>query len=690
MARVLWGLDLGDWSLKVARASYEKKTDTITVDVMDEIVYGELPCGFSASPLEKHRAAIVAFRARFDIGPRDHLCVSVSGGEVFSRFINLPPVLERIDEIIGYEARQQIPFDINDVVWDWQPVKEEHEIEPGEEVEVGIFALKKERVAELMDLLEPWKGNLRVVQNAPLAAHNLLAYEGLADEPVVVLDIGAATTDVLVLNPPRFWVRTLLVAGGDLTNALIEQFGVGEPEAEKVKRRLGRSSHKERVLRILQPVFDDLISEVQRSLGYYKSLVREVKFARVVALGGGLEMAGLTQMLSAGLQYDVRTVRELKRVQFAPSLEAERVRALLPRFCPALGLLVQGAGLGRIRINMVPEEIAMTAAVDAKKPWLVAAGVGLLLIAVLLSLGQYLYAQDIAQSAQKIGRLSLIDQVAQWEKDYNSAMAAVNRLEGELRTLAKGDVPRDLYLELLPMFAEVLPPSVHVVNLQLRWQEPTDISDSMARIGDWGTVRARRVASSRTTARTTARPSGPPMGMAQQLAAQQAAIAAVIASEEAQMGGPPTEEGGVQRGGRGSGRRRRGASAAGRRGRASAAAGVEVQPLVSNQSRLVLQFACESGVPKKSFIQEKVFDALRDARLPDPSAPGGSKPAFTEVRMLGDVQDIWRDQTTLERVAGPGEGDEVKQFVAFEGYAVVNAGPAGEKPQAKSARSRRR
>ncbi|MCK4375292.1 MAG: pilus assembly protein PilM, partial [Candidatus Brocadiae bacterium] len=219
MARTIWGMDFGDWALKVVRASYDIKSGSITVDLFDEIVYGDLPCGFEVGPQEKHRAGIIAFRSKYEIAPGDDLCVSVSGSEVFSRFINLPPVPESIDEIIRYEARQQIPFDIDDVVWDYQPVKEEQDLEIGEEIECGLFALKKERVEELMDLLEPWRKNLRVVQNAPLAVYNLLEYEGLVGEAAVVVDIGSATTDVLVLNPPRFWVRTLLLAGDDLTRA---------------------------------------------------------------------------------------------------------------------------------------------------------------------------------------------------------------------------------------------------------------------------------------------------------------------------------------------------------------------------------------------------------------------------------------------------------------------------------------
>ena len=49
------------------------------------------------------------------------MAISVSGQSGLARFIKLPPVeAEKIPDIVRYEARQQIPFDLNDVIWDYQ------------------------------------------------------------------------------------------------------------------------------------------------------------------------------------------------------------------------------------------------------------------------------------------------------------------------------------------------------------------------------------------------------------------------------------------------------------------------------------------------------------------------------------------------------------------------------------------
>ena len=35
MAKAIWGIDFGNWSLKVVRASYDKKSDTLTLNLYD-------------------------------------------------------------------------------------------------------------------------------------------------------------------------------------------------------------------------------------------------------------------------------------------------------------------------------------------------------------------------------------------------------------------------------------------------------------------------------------------------------------------------------------------------------------------------------------------------------------------------------------------------------------------------------
>jgi len=482
MAKAIWGLDLGTWSIKVVRGARAGRTGPITIDLFDEIPYGTLPCGYEAGPLERQREGLLAFRKKYEPAAGDELCLAVTGSEVFSRFINLPPVPESIGDIIRYEARQQIPFDIDEVVWDYQTVKEEQEL--GEEIEVGLFALKKERVQEVMELLGPWRKNLRVIQDAPLAVYNFLEYEGYCNEPFIVVDVGASTSDLLILNPPRFWMRTLLVAGDQLTNILMQRFSIGAAEAERMKRRAGQSEHRARILRMFSAVLGDLSNEIQRSLGYYKSLARDVKFERILAIGSAMKLDGLQDMISRGLQYEIVSLEALRHLRLAGTVDRARFLEGLPGACAALGLVVQGVGEGRMRVNLVPEEVALAAEIDKKKPWVLAAAICVLLIAVVLAASESLYAGAVqgtvaavraAVGVRREGDRGIVGEVEESKRAYEGKLAELKSLEGSLQGLVRPAVDRYLLIHVLPVFARTVPDTVYFKRMRLAWFEPENI-----------------------------------------------------------------------------------------------------------------------------------------------------------------------------------------------------------------------
>mgnify|MGYP006278830123 CR=1 FL=1 len=630
MAKVIWGVDFGTWSLKVARGVYDSRSGTITCDLLDEIPYGDLPAGYDATPLEKQREGAIALRQRYDIGTRDALCVSVTGSEVFSRFINLPPVPESIDRIIRYEAGQQIPFDLNDVIWDYQQVKDNPE--PGEEIEVGLFALKEGRVQELLDMLEPWRESLRVVQNAPLAVYNLLEYEGLVEQPLIVMDVGATTTDVLALNPPRFWVRSLLVAGNDITNALVEGFGVSAEEAERIKRRMDRSSHRQRMMEVLDPVFDEISSEIQRTLGYYKSLARDVQFDRILLMGNAARMDGLREMLARRLQYRFQTIGTLNRVQLDDSVNTQDLQARLPGFSAALGLLVQGAGQARININMVPEEIVLSTELSRKKPWLAAAGVAILVFVALLWLGQRLNAQEVQRSLNNVD-WEPVEEIQTHENEYNSVMQEVSQLrDSPLAQLAETPVDRDFYIEMLAEVTESLPGDISLVGLNVDWYEAPAEGDWRATLGPLGESVLRRGGR---------RPEGRerPDDWAEEYYRRR--------GEERGEGPPPGGEGLMDLMGGGE-----------REGTGETVVG----------NKLILQFSAESRriTRGRQFVEEQVLERLRN--LPMPGDP--TRKAFSQVGLLVELHDVIRAVQPVgadTMFAPPPE-----HLAGFEVYAVVN------------------
>ena len=649
MAKEVWALDLGEWSLKIARGHLDKKSDSMELSLYDEIRYDTLDVEEDASSLEKYAAGLQEFQNLYEVSPGDDLCVAVSGSEVFSRFINLPPVPESISEIISYEARQQIPFDIDDVVWDYQPLKEEHQ--PGEEIEVGLFALKRENIDELMDLLEPWRHNLRVIQNGPLAVYNFLVYEEYVDEPTIVLDMGASSTDVLVVNHPRFWLRPLLIGGNGITERLQSHFGVSWHEAERIKERASQRERQAQLLRVVRPVVGNMLSEIQRSLGYYKSLAKGVQIQKILAIGGAFELRGLDRVLADGLQYEVVRLSELRNFDLSDSVNAEEFRSNLSGACTVLGLLVQGAGREHIGINLVPEELASATALRRKKPWLAGAVAALLLVVGIFWYSEWSYGNEISGEIDRGEKI--VREVERLASQFRSAQSEAEEVEGKVESLAQRAIQRDMILEVVPSLVHALPENtVFVRNLDLVWMEQANFQEALeAERGEL--ERVAGVGEEEAGEEGVPGPGGMPGGPG-----------GYGPGTGAPEGGTP---GGVDEyGGYG------GAYGDPYGGYGAPAAGAEAEGAqFGEDSVLVLRLACESTVIGRAvdYLKNEVIAPLVESRL----RKDGRK-VFSQVELVGTPQIVLRRSRDGKLITSPEEGEEITRFVAFRVLARVNLG----------------
>ncbi len=142
--RGIWAIDIGNNSLKALHL----RTGGAKLEVVgfDNIEHGKILSGGGVS--EKERAELIAaslhrFVEQNQVG-KDEVMISVPGQMSFARFIKLPPVEpKKIPEIVKFEAVKQIPFDINEVEWDYQIMAKQD----SPDVEVGIFAIKNEIIS---------------------------------------------------------------------------------------------------------------------------------------------------------------------------------------------------------------------------------------------------------------------------------------------------------------------------------------------------------------------------------------------------------------------------------------------------------------------------------------------------------------------------------------------------------------
>jgi len=381
----VWAIDIGNNSLKALRLSAEG--GAVAVVGFENIQHGKILTGSGVKPAERDELVALSLRQlvnQQNLG-KDDIIVSVPSQNSFSRFVKLPPVeKKRIPEIVRFEAAQQIPFDINDVQWDWQLMTEEESTE----TTVGIFAIKNEIVTSCMEDFS--RENLQVgyVQMASMALYNYVLYDRpdlvrSNSQATVIINIGAENTDLVVATKSTVWQRCIPMGGNAFTRAIADTFKLSFEKAEKLKRTAPMSKYARQILQAMKPVFTDLASEIQRSLGFYNSSNPNTKLSKIIAMGGGTKMRGLLKYLQQTLQIPIERPDSFKRLALSPEVSAPKFHESVCDFGVVYGLALQGLGLGRIESNLLPKTIARSMAWKNKSRYFVAASLILLAVSLL-------------------------------------------------------------------------------------------------------------------------------------------------------------------------------------------------------------------------------------------------------------------------------------------------------------------
>ncbi|MHC4998212.1 MAG: type IV pilus assembly protein PilM, partial [Planctomycetota bacterium] len=281
------------------------------------------------------------------------VAISIAGQNSFARFINLPPVeAKKIPEVVQFEAVQQIPFDINEVEWDWQLM----DSEDSPDKRVGLFAIKNELIAEVMDHFTNEDLRVTCVQIAPMALYNyafsdIKQVQASPDKAVVILDIGAENTTLVVCTRDSVWQRSIRIGGNTFTEAIADAFKKNYATAEKLKRTAPMSKYMRQIYTAMKSVYTDLGSEIQRSLGFYSSSAegRDKTLSKVIALGGGMKLQGLSKYLTQTLGIQVVKPDSFETLVLAPEVSTAKFHENISDFGIAYGLGVQLLGEAKIR-----------------------------------------------------------------------------------------------------------------------------------------------------------------------------------------------------------------------------------------------------------------------------------------------------------------------------------------------------
>ncbi len=297
---------------------------------------------------------------------------------VFSRFVNLPAIeQEKIEKIVSFEAQQNVPFPIDEVVWDYQLVGGGLD----QQVQVVLVAIKVDLLEEINAAVEETGLRTSIVDVAPMARYNAFRYNysNLSGCSLLAY-IGARMTNVLFIEPGKVFSRSVPIGGSSITAAIAKEFGESFREAETRKRRDGFVSlggayaepadpDVARVSKIVRTIMTRLHAELMRSIGHYRGQQQGNRPERIFLCGGSASMPYMREFFKEKLHLPVEFFNPLQNVtvsESAPMLDVTRSAHLLGEL---VGLALRSANACPMELNLRSAGVVRRHELEKRRPF---------------------------------------------------------------------------------------------------------------------------------------------------------------------------------------------------------------------------------------------------------------------------------------------------------------------------------
>lgn len=301
--------------------------------------------------------------------------IGLPGHHILGKFIKIPTVEEsKRAKIVQFEAQQNIPYGLDEVVWDYQVVAEQ-----GLDLELMLAAAKKEIVQGACDAVSDAGLAVASVLPSSVAVTRCFRYNyPEVSGSAIIADIGARSTNLIFVDGERFFVRTIPLAGNSITQAIAEELKHDFAHCETIKIQVldgtselpANSSARTAVENAVGSFIGRLHLEITRSIVNYRRQSGAEQPVALYITGGGSSLPDFAAKLSEKLKLPVEALDPLKNVVVEAAEAGQYAHAL----AGLVGLALPAEG-GRKSINLLPPAIAEKLAFGKRQPLLVAAAV---------------------------------------------------------------------------------------------------------------------------------------------------------------------------------------------------------------------------------------------------------------------------------------------------------------------------
>jgi general secretion pathway protein L len=498
MAQHILGLDLGAHAVKAVLVESTYRGYTILDAARVEVAPADAA---EPAPLLARQATAVEALLAARAWRVDTALAAVPGAAVASHLVTLPFVdPRRIEQTVAFEVEGQIPFELDDVAWDWQPLG----VRDGK-TDLLVGVVRKDEVAALLAALGSAGVDPRAVVPAGVAYAALLApgAAGAAGEapaaaadgtapPQLVVDVGAERTSICVAGAAGCEAaRTFAFGAAHLARAVARELGLPEAEGAAivaasgggpaVPEGLAAVAADPRVGDALRRAIAPLVRELRATLRAWRARVGPRPAGRLLLAGEVARLPVLAETLAPEVEGSV--------APFAVSgpAAARLGPAEAPGYALALALALRGhAGSRAPRLNLRRGALAFTRDFEHLKGKVARLGVyaAVVMLLAIASAGVKVFALSRQEAALDRALCDAEQKIiGKCYEDFGQAQAILRGRSGGT------SLPKVSAVELFAELADRVPAAVplrfdriEITREKLHLEGTTDVAENVDRI----------------------------------------------------------------------------------------------------------------------------------------------------------------------------------------------------------------
>lgn len=335
----VFGLDIGSYTIKAAQVKYHgERAELYAASIVD------MPDPKMTLSKKNRQGLIESIKKSVALSKphtidTKYVASALPESKAYSDIITLPQMEEEeLKTAVPFEATKHMPLTLEESYIDFTVI----ETTKDKKIKILVVGAPRELVDFYREIIRAAGLELISLEIKPIAAARALLSPEMENQAILILDIGANNASITVFYKGNIVVASTVFSGGEAyVSAAAKELKISQEEALKMSEIAAHSEEKkERILRVLFPLFDDLVTKVQKTISFHASKnLKKPELDKILLTGGGAITPGFQEYIEQNV--GVKTVVADPFINLKGEVVEKIPQAEVPAIATAVGLALK-------------------------------------------------------------------------------------------------------------------------------------------------------------------------------------------------------------------------------------------------------------------------------------------------------------------------------------------------------------